>query len=225
MGDRTYYRLALPAGLDREAARVAAAAFTDDPWTEADVTRLLDRTPSDRPVWIDIQERSPPRPVLAALGEVDQDLAFTVTEDPRREWPGTMCRYQPGRGMHEVDCDASAQAVLTDASLAAQIRDAADPAEVLAWITSVLGLDWRTPAAPDGPAALPRGRPRSAGPPSPDRAPGTRRGDHRPARADPRRRSSRPRGHLPRPDRRRRDLDLARRLLAGHSRADRGLLD
>ena len=42
MGDRTYYRLALPATLSREAIRSAAIAFTDGHWTDEDVTRLLD---------------------------------------------------------------------------------------------------------------------------------------------------------------------------------------
>ena len=48
MGDRTYYRLALPADLDREAIRMAAIAFTDDPWTDDDVTRLLDNSRPDQ---------------------------------------------------------------------------------------------------------------------------------------------------------------------------------
>ena len=42
MGDRTYYRLALPATLGRETIRMAAIAFTDGHWTDEDVTRLLD---------------------------------------------------------------------------------------------------------------------------------------------------------------------------------------
>ena len=49
--------------------------------------------------------------------------------------------------MHEVDCDANAQAVLTDGELAALIRTLADPAAILDRITATLGLDWQTPAA------------------------------------------------------------------------------
>ena len=108
MGDRTYYRLALPATLSREAIRSAAIAFTDGHWTDEDVTRLLDNARSDQTLWIDIEERyvgecrEAAEAVLAALAEEGQDVAFTVTEDPKYEWLGTMCRYQPGRGMHEV---------------------------------------------------------------------------------------------------------------------------
>ena len=75
------------------------------------------------------------------------DVAFTATEDPKYEWLGTLCRYQPGKGIHEVDCDANAQAVLTDGELAALIRTLADPTAILDRITATLGLDWQTPAA------------------------------------------------------------------------------
>lgn len=108
MGDRTYYRLALPADLDREAIRMAAIAFTDEPWTDDDVTRLLDHTRPDQTLWVDIEERSvgecrdAAEAVLTALTDEGQDVAFTVTEDPKYEWLGTLCRYQPGKGMHEV---------------------------------------------------------------------------------------------------------------------------
>lgn len=153
MGDRTYYRLALPPTLDREAIRSAASAFTDEPWTDQDMTRLLDCTSPDQPVWIDIEERyvgecrEAAEAVLTALTEEGQDVAFTVTEDPRYEWLGTLCRYQPGKGMHEVDCDANAQAVLTDSELAVLTRESTDPATILDRITATLGLDWKTPAA------------------------------------------------------------------------------
>ncbi len=153
MGDRTYCRLALPATLSREAIRSAAIAFTDGHWTDEDVTRLLDNARSDQTLWIDIEERyvgecrEAAEAVLAALAEEGQDVAFTVTEDPKYEWLGTMCRYQPGRGMHEVDCDANAQAVLSDSALAALTREGSDPATILARITATLGLDWQTPAA------------------------------------------------------------------------------
>lgn len=157
MADHTYYRLALPADLDREAIRMAASAFTDEPWTDDDVTRLLDNTRPDQPLWVDIEERSvgecreAAEAVLTALREEGQDVAFTVTEDPRYEWLGTLCRYQPGRrggiGMHEVACDANAQAVLTDSELRALTRATPDPTEALAKITAILGLDWQTPAA------------------------------------------------------------------------------
>lgn len=153
MGDRTYYRLALPADLDREAIRKAASAFTDDLWTTDDVTRLLENSHLDQALWVDIAERSvgecrdAAEAVLTALGEVGQDIAFTVTEDPKYEWLGTLCRYQPGKGMHEVDCDANAQAVLTDGELVALIRTIADPATIVERITAALGLDWQTPAA------------------------------------------------------------------------------
>ena len=153
MGDRTYYRLALPADLDREAIRMAAIAFTDEPWTDDDVTRLLDHTRPDQTLWVDIEERSvgecreAAEAVLTALLAESQDIAFTVSEDPKYEWLGTLCRYQPGKGMHEVDCDANAQAVLTDGELAALIRTLADPAAILDRITATLGLDWQTPAA------------------------------------------------------------------------------
>jgi hypothetical protein len=153
MGDRTYYRLALPADLDREAVRMAAIAFTDGPWTDDDVTRLLDNSRPDQPLWVDIEERSvgacrdAAEAVLTALREEGQDVAFTVTEDPKYEWLGTLCRYQPGKGMHEVDCDANAQAVLTDGELTVLIRTLTDPAAILDRITARLGLDWQTPAA------------------------------------------------------------------------------
>jgi len=113
MGDRTYYRLALPADLDPEAIRMAATAFTDDPWTDEDVTRLLDHTRPDQTLWVDIEERSvgecrdAAEAVLTALTDEGQDVAFTVTEDPKYEWLGTLCRYQPGKGMHEVVSTAS----------------------------------------------------------------------------------------------------------------------
>ncbi len=154
MGDRTYYRLALPADLDREAIRMASIAFTDDHWTDEDVTRLLDYARPNQVLWVDIEERSvgecraAAEAVLTALHEEGQDVAFTVTEDPKCEFLGTLCRYQPGgKGMHEVDCDANAQAVLTDSALTALLRECTDPATVLAKITTILGLDWQTPAA------------------------------------------------------------------------------
>ena len=105
MGDRTYYRLALPATLGRETIRMAAIAFTDGHWTDEDVTRLLDNARADQTLWIDIEERyvgecrEAAEAVLAALAEEDQDVAFTVTEDPKYEWLGTMCRYQPDKGI------------------------------------------------------------------------------------------------------------------------------
>ena len=89
MGDRTYYRLALPADLDREAIRMAAIAFTDEPWTDDDVTRLLDHTRPDQTLWVDIEERSvgecreAAEAVLTALHEEGQEIAFTVSEDPK----------------------------------------------------------------------------------------------------------------------------------------------
>lgn len=58
--------------------------------------------------------------------------------------------------MHEVDCDANAQAVLTDSELAALTRESTDPATILDTITSTLGLDWQTPAA-----VLPAAQPHS----------------------------------------------------------------
>lgn len=85
---------------------MAATAFTDDPWTDADVCRLLGNSCPARPIWVDIQERSvgecraAAEAVLTALHEEGQDTAFTVTEDPKYEWLGTLCRYQPGKGMH-----------------------------------------------------------------------------------------------------------------------------
>ena len=153
MGDRTYYRLALPADLDPEAIRMAATAFTDDPWTDEDVTRLLDHTRPDQTLWVDIEERSvgecrdAAEAVLTALTDEGQDVAFTVTEDPKYEWLGTLCRYQPGKGMHEVDCDANAKAVLTHGELATLISTLPDPAAILDQITATLGLDWQTPSA------------------------------------------------------------------------------
>ena len=79
MGDRTYYRLALPADLDPEAIRMAATAFTDDPWTDEDVTRLLDHTRPDQTLWVDIEERS--------VGEC-RDAAEAVLTAPDRRGPG-----------------------------------------------------------------------------------------------------------------------------------------
>lgn len=153
MGDRTYYRLSLPAGLDREAIRMAAIAFTNDSWTDTDVARLLDPPDLDRTVRIDIQERyvgecrEAAEAVLTALREHGADVAFTVSEDPKYEWLGTLCRYQPGKGVHEVDCDASENALLTDQAFRRLCNDT-EPATALARIRDHLGVAWQS--APTG---------------------------------------------------------------------------
>ena len=120
---------------------------------EGRTCRALDHTRPDQTLWVDIEERSvgecrdAAEAVLTALTDEGQDVAFTVTEDPKYEWLGTLCRYQPGKGMHEVDCDANAQAVLTDGELATLISTLPDPAAILDQITATLGLDWQTPSA------------------------------------------------------------------------------
>ena len=88
MGDRTYYRLALPADLDPEAIRMAATAFTDDPWTDEDVTRLLDHTRPDQTLWVDIEERSvgecrdAAEAVLTALTDGELATLISTLPDP-----------------------------------------------------------------------------------------------------------------------------------------------
>ena len=88
---------------------MAAIAFTAAPWGDDDVARLLAASRPDRRLCIDILERSVGEcrqaadAVLGALHRQGADVAFAVTEDPKYEWLGTMCRYQPSKGMHEVD--------------------------------------------------------------------------------------------------------------------------
>lgn len=120
MGDRTFYRLAIPASTPRKALRAAAEAFTGGYWTLDDVDELT-AGEANGVAWIDIQERScggsreAADAVLQALTDHGQtDVAFTVTEDPKYEWLGTMCRFHPARGMHEVECDSNARALLVN---------------------------------------------------------------------------------------------------------------
>lgn len=102
MADRTYYRLALPAGLPLDVLADLASTFTGEPCT---VQEAADHARPDGIVWVNIEQhpvgacREAAESVLEQLREHGQDVAFTVTEDPAYEWLGTICRYQPGLGI------------------------------------------------------------------------------------------------------------------------------
>lgn len=150
MADRTFYRLAIRVNTPREALLAAAEAFTGDSWTLDDVDQLT-AGEVDGVAWIDIQERccgesrEAADAVLEALTDHGQSIAFTVTEDPKYEWLGTMCRYDPARGMHEVECDSNARALLVDSTLTRLCGQSEDPAQILDQIRAILGLDWDIP--------------------------------------------------------------------------------
>ena len=80
------------------------------------------------------------------VGPPSQNLPLTTFQD-RRALLSPVPEWVPADSMHEVDCDANAQAVLSDSALAALTREGSDPATILARITATLGLDWQTPAA------------------------------------------------------------------------------
>src|SRR5690606_37765226 len=102
----------------------------------------------DGTVWFDCPERTvgqarqAAEAVLAVLRAHDLDVPFSVAEDPKFEWLGTLCRYHPDLGMHEADCDANGQAVLTDATYSALAATARTPDALLGGIREDLGLDW-----------------------------------------------------------------------------------
>lgn len=150
MGDRTFYRLAIPTTTPRRALAAAAAAFTGEPWTLDEVEELAG-DPGMGVAWIDVperycgQSREAADAVLEALVAYGQDIPFTVTEDPKYEWLGTMCRYDPTRGMHEVDCDSSSRALLLDSTFTRLCSTYDDPADVVDQIKALLGVDWDTP--------------------------------------------------------------------------------
>lgn len=148
MGDRTYYRLSLPTGLSNDQLHRAASAFTQDEWTVEEVEQLTRQARQDA-VWVDIEERlvgecrEAAEAVLAALAG---QVAFAVTEDPKYEWLGTVCRYDPARGMHETECDAEGEALLSAGVFKAISRAAdGDPVAVVEQLHQVLGIEWSTP--------------------------------------------------------------------------------
>lgn len=151
MGDRTFYRLALPPGLKRSTLRRVASAFTGDWWTKGEAAGLRESAQPDGTVWVDIEERlcgecrEAAEAVLEALDGAE--VAFTVTEDPKYDVPGTVCRYQPGRGMHEADCDATGTAVVTAGWVRGISETTEDPGIILSALRAELGLDWETPRA------------------------------------------------------------------------------
>jgi len=147
MGDRTFYRLTLPEGLTTDQLRCAASAFTEDEWTTEEAERLQDGACSV--VVVDIEERlcGDCRKAADAVQEaLGGQVAFTVTEDPKYEWLGTICRYDPERGMHETECGPDGQAVLTASSFEATSQAAQDdPAAVVEQLRRLLGIDWVSP--------------------------------------------------------------------------------
>lgn len=150
MADRTYYRLALPAGLPLDVLADLASTFTGEPCT---VQEAADHARPDGIVWVNIEQhpvgacREAAESVLEQLREHGQDVAFTVTEDPAYEWLGTICRYQPGLGMHESDCDAEARPLLAAPLLTQLCTQHDNPADVLSALHQVLGTAWCTPPA------------------------------------------------------------------------------
>lgn len=154
MGDRTYYRLAITSTLDLDTIRDVASAFTHAGWTYNEARDLLKHHTQDGTLNIDIEQRyvgearEAADDVLKALTDHDRaDIPFTVTEDPAYEWLGTMCRYTPDLGMHEVDCDTEAHALLTDATFNTLAAQTSDPADLISKIRDHLGTSWTTPTA------------------------------------------------------------------------------
>lgn len=152
MGDRTYYQLALPTTLRPRTLRAAATAFTGTPWTTQQAKQELGEHLHLNPaaVCITIEERlvgecrDAAEAVRDALHDRGVDVPFAVIEDPRYEWLGTLCRYHPQYGMHEVDCDATGTPLLTAHALRHITATTTGAEQVLAAIHVHLGTPWDT---------------------------------------------------------------------------------
>ena len=77
--------------------------------------------------------------VVAAF--MDDEVGFAVCEEPKREWLGTLCRYLPGTGMHEVDCGPGVNPLIELTTLRALAARHRQPEELLEAITTHLGAD------------------------------------------------------------------------------------
>lgn len=176
MGDRTFYRLQLPDTITDAALVAAAEAFTSEGITfygensSREWIEELRRQPAGSEVLtVDIEERycgetqEAADAVLQAIQDAGEDVAFTVTEDPKNNWLGMICRHEPGQEMFVGDCDAEGRAVVADGEVEAMLQAEPDPAEALKLVCVALGIDWprgAVPAAasPDGHAPGARSR-------------------------------------------------------------------
>ncbi len=66
-------------------------------------------------------------------------FAFTVWEDPKYEWLGTLYRYTPGQPMFTAECDASGRAVIEFSQIAAAIAATTDRDGLIARLRHVYG--------------------------------------------------------------------------------------
>lgn len=148
MGDYTYYRLVV-ADADRLDAQLLArvvAAFIDEDFGVQDVARC-GFARADGCMVFDIEERpvgqcrAAADAVYAVLAGGGVEVGFAVCEEPKYEWLGTLCRYFPGTGMHEVECGPGGDPLIeltTVRALAARHRQ---PEELVEAITAHLGAD------------------------------------------------------------------------------------
>lgn len=148
VGDRTYYSLTLPVTTPPEALRAAVSAFTEEHWTLEEATATLRDHASCVTVCVPIEERRMGEcrvaadAVLAALADLDVAVPFAVVECPKYEFLGTVCRYLPELGMHEVQCDADGTALLPAHVLRTLTTRRTDPVAVLAEVRAHLGTAW-----------------------------------------------------------------------------------
>lgn len=150
MGDRTAYTLTLPASLPDDAIVAAAAAFYDD---GDDVTGVAAEVRSNREhqgrhetaymTFVETErtigeEIEAAQAVWMALMQAGHRAPFMLWADPYMSL-GTLVRWHPVLGPHEVDCDGDGTPRITDTELANAMTKGA---EALGVLVDLAGLDW-----------------------------------------------------------------------------------
>lgn len=148
MGDRTYYAMSLPAFLSVAQIRAAVEAFDENVCTDTQIARARQDRPADV-CRFEIEERSvgecsdAAEAVLEALRSEDVDVAFSIFEAPKYEWMGTLCRYHPDYGMHEMDCDGEGRPVLAASTVRSDLQTL-NPDDLVTRLHARIGTDWTT---------------------------------------------------------------------------------
>lgn len=143
MGDRTCYSLSIVSALPLAVVREVIEVFTEGSCS----SREADAVVEEGRLFLTIPERlvgearecaEAVREVLVAAGF---DVPFAVTEDPKYEWLGTLCRYHPVLGFHVVDCDGEGRVVVDEGALQSAMR-ARGAEDFVRWLAGRLGIAW-----------------------------------------------------------------------------------
>jgi len=124
MGDRSPLTLdihdALPARYARAVADVIGAhvAYEDDDETITELTQPGSTRFSADDIRLGTAEDIAADLMSLMAGDADDDrpplqFGFTVWQDPKYEYPGTLHRYMPGGSLFTADCDADGNVTVT----------------------------------------------------------------------------------------------------------------